>query len=348
MKYFLILALVMFFIACNENNVSNDFGVIKGKVYDSETNELLNLVELSTSPATSNHVTTTNGTFRFENILNGDYKIIAKKEGYKTKEVSLKVLGGKETSADIYMVKGSGTITDTTDNNPIDTTSVVPKEHLVAYFKFDGNANDNSTNLMHGQAYSVTYGPDRNGNGGKAIEFQGSHNSYVDVPFTGLLNLTSFTYSFWINPSENYGTPDNQGYIDIISRWGNWGYNQQSYAFSIKKSGALGLILYNLTGSSSGSSDNYTYLTSNQIIQPNKWTHVAIVHDADVKRTKIYVNGALDIDNISVTPQASHVYGLRFGKRIDVTTTLYQGKLDELKIFKIACNQSQVQNLFKE
>jgi len=344
MRYFLILALAIILIACNDNNVNNDFGVIKGKVYDSETNELLMLVELSTSPATSSHVTSSNGSFLFENILTGDYKIIAKKEGYKTKEVGIKVLGGKETTSDIYMVKGSGSI----DTNNTDTTTTIPKEHLVAYFKFDGDANDYSTNLMHGQSYSVAYGTDRKGAGGKAISFQGTDYSYVDVPFTGLLNLTSFSYSFWINPNSNYGTADNQGYIDIVSRWGNWGYNQSSYAFSIKKSGALGLILYNLTGTTPGSSENYSYLTSNNVIEPDKWTHVAIVHDANLKRTKIYINGILDLDNESVTPQASHVYGLRFGKRLDVTTTLYNGKLDDLKIYKIACTPTQVQNLFKE
>ena len=343
MKLFLtIIVFVLLVVSCSDNNVNSDFGTIRGKVYDSETNELLNLVELSTNPPTSNLVTNQTGSFKFENILNGDYQIKAIKEGYKSKEIQVKVLSGKETVAEIYLVKGSGSSNpDTTDNPDLDN-------NIIAYYKFDNDVKDYSGNKLDGKAYSVSFVPDRKSEGNKAIEFKGTSQSYVDVPYNSLLNPVSFTYMFWINPNPGYGT-DYNGFIDIISRWGHWGQNNQSFAFSFGTKGAVRLILYDIIDHSDySSSANYSFITSNSIIPANKWTHVAIVHDANSSKTKIIIDGNVDIDITSLTPQPSGVYGLRIGNRMDISSTFLNAKMDDLIIYNKALSQSEIQSVINK
>jgi hypothetical protein len=70
---------------------------------------------------------------------------------------------------------------------------------LVAYYPFDGNAMDASTNAAHGSNYTgtVTYGPGKNG---QAAWFDGA--SCIRLPQPRLLDgASNATLSVWINAS---------------------------------------------------------------------------------------------------------------------------------------------------
>src|SRR5664279_2298442 len=70
---------------------------------------------------------------------------------------------------------------------------------LVAWYPFNGNANDASGNGNNGVVYNATLTTDRFGNANSAYDFNGS-SSYVDIPQNGILNglITNFTLSAWI------------------------------------------------------------------------------------------------------------------------------------------------------
>lgn len=76
-------------------------------MYDSKINEPLSWVELSTSPPTSVQITDQNGSFRFTSVPADEYKVKTMKYGYITKEVSVKVWGGRETIADLLLTEGT-------------------------------------------------------------------------------------------------------------------------------------------------------------------------------------------------------------------------------------------------
>ncbi len=341
---FLLFVILLF--SCKESsNTGNDYGAIRGKVYDSKTNEPLSWVELSTTPPTSVQITDQNGSFRFTSVPAGEYRIRAEKYGYITKEVSVKVWGGKETLADLLLTKGTTNGTDTSD---IDTSTGINK-YLIAYYKFDGNAFDASKNHLNGNELLVRYTQNRKGESEKAIEFIGNNQSYVDVPFNPILNLPSFTYTFWLNPNTGSGTPDYAGYIDIISRWGNWGPNAQAFAFTIRQDGTIAVLIYNLINPNNyGASENYSFVYSKEIVPVGEWTHVAITHDATTRTTKIYINGKLDAETVTLTPQSSTSYGLRIGNRIDVTQTYLNAKLDDLRIYSKALSEENIKQLYNE
>ena len=68
---------------------------------------------------------------------------------------------------------------------------------LVAYYPFNGNANDGSGNGRHGVVYNAVLTADRFGNAGRAYSF-GAPNSYVEVPNTKNLKFNTFSLLAWI------------------------------------------------------------------------------------------------------------------------------------------------------
>jgi hypothetical protein len=70
---------------------------------------------------------------------------------------------------------------------------------LVAYYPFNGNANDASGNGNNGTVYGATLTTDRFGIANSAYAFDGT-NSYIDIPQNPVLDslTTNFTLSAWI------------------------------------------------------------------------------------------------------------------------------------------------------
>lgn len=351
MKILSIFVVILFILtSCKENSTEPvTYGSIKGRVFDSKTNQPLGWVQISTTPPTSIIITDTNGNFWLTNVIPGDYKIRAEKYGYYTKELGVKVLGNKETLANFLLTKVEGTSSGNSEN-PNDTdTSQQNDIYLIAYFKFDGNVKDNSKYQLNGKEYLVRYVENRKGEINKAIEFLGTNQSYVDVPFTSFLNLSTFSYSFWINPNLGYGIADNSGHIDLISRWGHWGPNTTSFAFSLRQDGTFCILLYKLNNQNNyGASENYNFVYSTKKIEVGKWTHIVVTHNQLTGKTKIFINGELDVEKYTFTPQSSSVYGLRIGNRIDVTQTFYNGKMDDLRIYARELTNEEIKQLFEE
>ncbi|OAD18767.1 LamG domain protein jellyroll fold domain protein [Candidatus Thiomargarita nelsonii] len=83
---------------------------------------------------------------------------------------------------------------------------------LVAYYPFDGNAQDESGNGNNGTVHGAILTEDRFGNVESAYRFDGT-NSFIEVMDTPALRLnnTDFTVSAWV-----YETERNVSYQDAI------------------------------------------------------------------------------------------------------------------------------------
>ncbi len=343
--YFCILVSFLFFHSCdNDNPTGLNYGKIEGRVFDSETNEPIQGVELFTEPPSSNTTTTQNGFYRFVDLAPRDYVIRASKQGYKLKKVTVLVQSGKVTSADIILEKGTGSNNNDGDNNdkiPINELD----DYLVLYMKFDGNPMDASKNRHNGTQFLVSYISDRKAKPNSAISFSGSSTSYVHVNQNHPFNVSEFTYSCWLKPNSDFGVPY-QGFIDFISRWGQWGPNNQSYAFSLSSSGKIKGMIYNLVNSNERHPENYTIFETNESIPSNTWSHVTIIYKNN--RLLIYINGNKALDIKSLPPQYSSLYGLFIGKRTESTQySAYSGAMDDLRIYKIALSDIQIKALYE-
>ena len=83
----------------------------------------------------------------------------------------------------------------------------VPTDGLIAYYPFDGNADDYSGNGNHGTIIgNVVSAPDRFGNPNSAYRFPGEAFNYISVPDADILHLDAFTLSAWVyTDAEDYG-----------------------------------------------------------------------------------------------------------------------------------------------
>src|SRR3990167_4957400 len=104
------------------------------------------------------------------------------------------------------------------------------KDCLVAYYPFNGNANDESGNGNNGTVNGATLTTDRFGNTNKAYSFDGV-NDYIDIGNNTNLKRynTSFTVSSWIKLFSY----SNSYLSSIISNRDGGYYNSQSDAGSV-------------------------------------------------------------------------------------------------------------------
>src|SRR5580704_12112208 len=69
---------------------------------------------------------------------------------------------------------------------------------LVAYYPFNGNANDASGNGNNGMVFGATLATDRFGNANSAYYFDGI-SAYITVPLSNTVFSGDFTASIWFN-----------------------------------------------------------------------------------------------------------------------------------------------------
>ena len=132
---------------------------------------------------------------------------------------------------------------------------------LVAYYPFNGNANDESGNGNDGTNNGVTLTADRFGNVDAAYDFDGFNN--ITVPHNSNLNLIGdLTLSAWfysVNP------PQVSNSHTIISKRSDASFNIFPYLMAINYQ-INNPSYYKTPIFSTASSNNYQYLNSNSII----------------------------------------------------------------------------------
>ena len=98
-----------------------------------------------------------------------------------------------------------GTIVPIEEENPNIT---IPTDGLVAYYPFNGNANDESGHGNNGTVIGhVELAADRFGNANSAYRFFNEPMNYISVPDDESLHLSTFTLNAWVySDAEDYGS----------------------------------------------------------------------------------------------------------------------------------------------
>ncbi len=103
------------FILQKSDSLANTrFGKISGTVKDAVTGNPLNNVNLYTIPPSIIITTNSSGEFIFDNMEAATYQLIAKKSGYDSSHVSVTVIAGLTSSANILLNKADTTTPPTT------------------------------------------------------------------------------------------------------------------------------------------------------------------------------------------------------------------------------------------
>jgi len=128
LSYFILISLL--FSSCTEDRIdANILGSIKGIVKDSETQEPIANVGISTNPATEVLLTNENGEFVLTDIEIGEYKIILDKDNYENKMLNAQVKEDDTTQIYVMLKKKAS------------STSAAPLEFTNKFNPTNGSTN---------------------------------------------------------------------------------------------------------------------------------------------------------------------------------------------------------------
>ena len=224
--------------------------------------------------------------------------------------------------------------------NNVRLPSYIPTDGLVAYYPFNGNANDASGNGNDGSVSGqVSLTSDIRGVADSAYEFivngdagWGQPQGEISVPHNVSMNSNSLTLSALVYPREKPGSYENRAQT-VLGRWAN-GTSNEAFRFWVDDDGG---IMFNVR-------QNESYKAGNILF--DAWSHIAIT--LDNRDLKIFINGSLvgehqfDSD-INVNGNSP----LNIGSLLSSNGTWYfwDGYLDEIGYWNRILSSNEIKNL---
>lgn len=203
-------------------------------------------------------------------------------------------------------------------------------EGLIAYYPFNGNANDESGNGNHGTVNGAKLAEDRRGEHSKAYKFDG--NDYIRVKYSNALNAgNNFTMSVWYTvegaSGNDYGT--------II------GNNNRSSGWwlSTERSGNTTNKIRWEHDTVGGMSKNITFKYSTKI-----WHHSVIVYNN--RNASFYLDNKLIAEKKFTDRPGNSSNDLLIGQQLaGISGRGWKGKIDDIRIYNRALSESEVKML---
>jgi len=244
--------------------------------------------------------------------------------------VKARVTSSSDYDTSVSTTLNIGGVSDSFD---VSTLSEIASE-LVAYFPFNGNANDESGNVNHGTVNGAVLTTDRFGNLNKAYSFDGD-NDFIEIQDDDSLDLIdSFTICAWVKPDS---IQDNAA---IVAK--HQGSNNNDGSWELSKSGDHFTF---------GCFDFNRYYQSNYTFAGSEWIFLTYTYDNSSSAWKFYVNGYLDSSGTQVFSIVNTSYNLLIGAEISRWNTLEQssfwsGNIDDIRLYNYALTASQINALF--
>ncbi|RKZ74354.1 MAG: hypothetical protein DRR19_30180 [Candidatus Parabeggiatoa sp. nov. 1] len=206
---------------------------------------------------------------------------------------------------------------------------------LVAYYPFDGNANDASGNGHHGTEHgNINY---VQGKYGLAANFDGDYSQYIQIDASNLVG--DLTISVWIISMGDFSN-----YRCIVSNEGTKGIS------------SLRLMLWRETGKpvfdfTVNNRATGGQITGNVNLRSSLAHHLAVIRSG--KTLKIFVDGNLVNSGIfngnADTSDAPLFIGLSpYTGGSSSGSYPFHGKIDELRIYNRALTDVEIQSLYKQ
>ncbi|HMO38521.1 MAG TPA: fibronectin type III domain-containing protein [Saprospiraceae bacterium] len=202
-------------------------------------------------------------------------------------------------------------------------------DELVAFYPFNGNANDVTPFRNHARVSGAQLDDDRFGKANKAYNFNGLSDE-ITAANSPQLNSDFTTVSFWVNVNELPGT----GEAFLLS-FGGW---QERWKISLPPHGKPVWTTNNTSGISDMDSGDANTL------QPGVWTHVVMVHDGTNDR--IFFNGAPVASKAVSGTLNSTTRPLGMGYNPIDGGSHFNGALDEVQIYNRALNDQEIADLY--
>lgn len=191
------------------------------------------------------------------------------------------------------------------------------------------------------------------GSYGQSVQI-GSSN-YIKLSNNASLQLKAFTLEAWIQPlgtglTSSSGNGSNTA-VPIITK----GRGEADAPSNLNVNYFLGINAQKkLTADFEQSSGTNRFISSQTSIQDGTWTHVAVSYEPVSAVWKLYINGALDTTKdmgSNITPAYQSIQPAAIGSALNSKGTpqgFFNGKIDEVRIWKIARSSADVLNNYKK
>ncbi|MDP2647072.1 MAG: Ig-like domain-containing protein [Desulfobacterales bacterium] len=219
-------------------------------------------------------------------------------------------------------------------------------EGLVAYYPFNGNANDESGNGHHGVVHGVTLIEDRFGNPNSAYEFTGNEGAYGGNKFIEIPNIidgfNKLTISLWVK----------EYYIGYI-------HGEDYISFGVDNSGRVAIEHEPWAGDYLQFivSNNNKYTGSVKTDFSTNWTdtfqHYVLVYDGENGILKGYRNGVIigtsNDPSGDLTTYGNYAgIGKHWWNNGAEGSTRFNGVIDDIRIYNRALSEAEIQELYAE
>ncbi|MCG6958658.1 T9SS type A sorting domain-containing protein [bacterium BMS3Abin03] len=206
-------------------------------------------------------------------------------------------------------------------------TSVHQSGNLVAFYPFNGNANDESGNGNNGTVYQASLVSDRFNNPNRAYKFDGV-NDYIQISNSTILNFSnSITVSFWIKVNEFF---DREAYP--LSH-GNW---ENRWKVSITNKGIRWTVK-----TTTGVKD----LDSETELKLDSLYNVVVLYDGS--DYEIYINGKLNALTTFSGSILSTTIDFMIGQVLPGDNQYnFKGVLDDIRIYDYALSYNEIGKLY--
>ncbi|MDD5771894.1 MAG: caspase family protein [bacterium] len=199
---------------------------------------------------------------------------------------------------------------------------------LVAYYPFNGNANDESGNGNNGVVHGATLTTDRFGNENSAYSFNGK-DDYISVADNAVLNPKNITISAWIKLS------DTKDYKFIIQKY-NPNYYNQGYAMAVNLSGVANQPAMWVGGNK---------WTIGTFVWDTNWHHITGIYDDSMVR--VYIDGRQIVSQAQAA-DLSYPVSLYIGTYNGTTGTYnFSGLIDDVRIYNRVLSDSEILGMVK-
>ena len=202
---------------------------------------------------------------------------------------------------------------------------------LVAYYPFNGNANDESGNGYNGIVYGANLTTDRFGNTNSAYIFNGG-DDYIEIPGTESVDIDdAITISTWVKLDDL--TAGN----NIVTKW--LPFQKSFVLYENEFSDNFQFVLF------ADGDVIFIELSSNTPAVVGEWTHIAATYDGN--QAIIYYNG--QPDGTQIASGVIHQGGsdIEIGRDNFFNHPL-DGMIDDIRIYNYALDGNEIQQLYQE
>ena len=223
------------------------------------------------------------------------------------------------------------------------------QEGLVAYFPFNGNANDQSGNGNHGTVQGATLITDVFGISDGAYEFDGVDDNIV-VPDDSTLFSNDFSISLWIRDSSKNSSINSSSFI--FSQWKLNGDKRGSLIISTDIHNNLSFTASGdgIAGGNEGLKKSVSIRAHDLSISHGNWHHiVAIFKGGNSGYLSLYFDNKLVAKTGSLVNlfNATSAYSIG-GHRYSAGDRYFPGAIDELRLYNRVLSDCDIQKLYSQ